>query len=514
MHQKNFAWLIIILGIILLFPSLGKVPLWIYDEVRNAQCAREMYLRGDWIVPTFNGSLRTLKPPLHYFFMFGGFEIFGINEWGARFFSAICGLLTLLVTFLFIQHYSSIRHAFVTCLVLLASTHFLFEFRMSVPDPYLILLNTLGIFSTYAYFREIKLSWILIAGLSFGLSMLAKGPVGLVLPGAAIIAWIAWEKRWKQLFNWRLIPAAILMFAVAVPWYWAVHVQTNGEWTRGFFLEHNVGRFSEPMEGHGGIFLLVPLFILIGLLPASIFFGESLKNFKRRFTNPLMKLSLCVTAVFMIFYSISGTKLPNYPMPCYPFLAVLLGYIINKGLYDEKSMKMYPFLILLLVNVALPIGVYFGLKNEVNTVGLENYATALFILTFAAMLAVYFMMRKNFKRAMISTFAIYFVFHLLFFNWLYPTIYEQNPMSRTIDEVKTYDNVVAYQIFHPSYTFYLQDSVPVFDDLDKLEAHLDSSNSVVISRESFGEDLERIGLKLQASEHDIFESSTTVLYAK
>jgi 4-amino-4-deoxy-L-arabinose transferase-like glycosyltransferase len=57
-------------------PGLGKTPLWIYDEVRNAECAREMYERGDWIVPTFNGGLRTLKPPLHYYFMFGGFQNF------------------------------------------------------------------------------------------------------------------------------------------------------------------------------------------------------------------------------------------------------------------------------------------------------------------------------------------------------------------------------------------------------------------------------------------------------
>ena len=84
-NQKYF-WLLLGLSALLLFPGLGKTPLWIYDEVRNAECAREMYERNDWIVPTFNGGLRTLKPPLHYYFMFGGFKIFGVTEWGARFF--------------------------------------------------------------------------------------------------------------------------------------------------------------------------------------------------------------------------------------------------------------------------------------------------------------------------------------------------------------------------------------------------------------------------------------------
>ena len=66
---KSKIFLAIIgLSALLLFPGLGKTPLWIYDEVRNAECAREMYERGDWIVPTFNGGLRTLKPPLALLF--------------------------------------------------------------------------------------------------------------------------------------------------------------------------------------------------------------------------------------------------------------------------------------------------------------------------------------------------------------------------------------------------------------------------------------------------------------
>ena len=77
-NQQKYFWLLFGLSIVLLFPGLGKTPLWIYDEVRNAECAREMYERGDWVVPTFNGGLRTLKPPLHYYFMFGGFKIFGV----------------------------------------------------------------------------------------------------------------------------------------------------------------------------------------------------------------------------------------------------------------------------------------------------------------------------------------------------------------------------------------------------------------------------------------------------
>jgi len=516
-NQQKYFWLLLGLSALLLFPGLGKTPLWIYDEVRNAECAREMYERGDWIVPTFNGGLRTLKPPLHYYFMFGGFKVFGITEWGARFFSAVFGVLTIFITYFFVKKYASQRQAFITCLVLLASTHFLFEFRMSVPDPYLIFLNTLSIFTAFAFFnrdryQEKKFYWLLICAVTMGLGALTKGPVAIALPGAAILIWLIWEKKIKEIFSWKILVAGIIMFAVPIPWYLLVDKATNGAWTKGFFLQHNFGRFSEPMEGHGGPFIIVPLIVLLGMLPASIFIGEAFKKFKTRVSNPFLKLAFCVVAMFIVFYSISSTKLPNYAMPCYPFVAILLGHFINNA-GEENKAKLYPFIILLIINIALPIAAYLGIKKEVNTSGMENLAAFLIILTIAAITAFYFMLKKNFRKAIISSFVLYFLFHILFFNWLYPAIYKQNPMSKTIDMVKKYDKIVSYQIFHPSYTYYLPGRVPVFKNLDSLKTYLQKNKAAVISRKNFAEELRSIGLKEQASVHDLFEGNTTVIFS-
>jgi 4-amino-4-deoxy-L-arabinose transferase-like glycosyltransferase len=510
-HRK-YIWLLLGLSIVLLFPGLGKTPLWIYDEVRNAECAREMYERGDWIVPTFNGGLRTLKPPLHYYFMFGGFKIFGVTEWGARFFSAVFGVLTIFITYFFVKKYSTQRQAFITSLVLLASTHFLFEFRMSVPDPYLIFLNVTSIFTAYLFFTDKKNYWLLLCAVTMGLGTLAKGPVAIALPGAAIFIWLVWEKRLKEILSWKILVAGIIMFAVALPWYLLVHKETNGEWTKGFFLQHNLGRFSEPMEGHGGPFIIVPIIILLGLLPASIFIGESFRKFKTRFSDPFLRIAFCVVAIFVVFYSISSTKLPNYAMPCYPFVAILLGSFINKA-WEENKARIYPFIILLIINIALPIAVYLGIKQEVNTKGMENIAAFLLLLTAAAIIAFYFILKKNFRKAALGAFILYSVFHIIMFNWLYPSVYKQNPMSKTIDMVKKYDKIVSYQIFHPSYTYYLPNRVPVFKNLDSLKAYLQTNKAAVISRKNFTEELKSIGLKEEASVHDLFEGNTTIIYS-
>lgn len=515
MQQNNpidkYFWLLAGLSVILLFPSLGKAHLWILDEVRNAECAREMWERGDWIVPTFNGTLRTQKPPLHYWFMAGGFELFGATEQGARFFSAVMGVLTVLTTYFFTARYSSKLHALVSSLVLLASTHLLFEFRMSVPDPYLIYFNTLSIFTVYAYFVERKFYWLLIGAVAFALGVLAKGPVALALPGLALLGWLIWEKKWKAFFHWHILVAGVVVLAVAVPWYLLVHQATDGAWTQGFFVEHNIERFSGPMEGHGGLFIIVPLFVLVGLLPASIFIGESMRNFRERYSRSFIRLAFCVLVAFVAFYSVSGTKLPNYPMPCYAFVALVLGYYITLALEGKAKTRTYPFIVLLVINLALPIGLYFGIKSEVETRGYEGNAVLLVILTIAAITSLVLYKRKGFKPAVTSLLVFYILFNLVFFNYLYPTVWNNNPLSKSLPELKKYDKVVGYKLFHPSFVYYLPERVQEFDDAASLQQYLRTNEALVLTRQSYLSELQPLGLDTVAIRHDMFETSTTAL---
>jgi 4-amino-4-deoxy-L-arabinose transferase-like glycosyltransferase len=382
---------------------------------------------------------------------------------------------------------------------------------MSVPDPYLIFFNTLSLFTVYAYFQEKKFSWLLIAAVAFGLGTLAKGPVAIALPALAILCWLVWEKQFKQLFHWHVIIAIIIALAVALPWYILVDRATNGEWTEGFFFKHNIGRFSEPMEGHGGLFIIVPIFILAGLLPASVFIGESLKGFRKHFKDPFLKLAFCITIAFVVFYSVSGTKLPNYPMPCYPFIAIILAYFVQQGLKGDIQTRLYPFIILLVINIALPIGLYFGIKNEVELKGEELNAFLLLLLTIGSIICIVIYKRKGFKYAMTGLMIVYTIFNLVFLNYLYPEVYKNNPMSKTISEVRKYENVVAYKTFHPSYTYYLPRRIKVFDRTDSLQQYLQNNQAIIITRQASLPELSLLKLDTVAIHHDLFESSTTSL---
>lgn len=84
-------------------------------------------------------------------------------------------------------------------------------------------------------------------------------------------------------------------------------------------------------------------------------------------------------------------------------------------------------------------------------------------------------------------------------------------MTKTINEVRKYNEVVSYKIFHPSFTFYLPERVKVFESADSLKSYTTNNEVLIISREALTPELSTLELKEVAKHHDLFENHTTVL---
>ena len=195
--KKNFSISLIIFFISLLIFLANSWGLSIYslDEAKNSECAREMLERGDFIVPTFNYELRTDKPPLHYYFMILGYKIFGVNEFSARFFSAVFGALTVLITYLISARYLGTKIGLLSVLVLISSLHTAIQFHMAVPDPYLIFFINASLFSFLYGFEERKKFFIYLFYVFTAFGVLSKGPVAVVLPSFIIFLYLIFTKN-------------------------------------------------------------------------------------------------------------------------------------------------------------------------------------------------------------------------------------------------------------------------------------------------------------------------------
>ena len=370
-----------------LFVELGSARLWDRDEPRNARASHEMLARGDWIVPTFNGELRDHKPVLLYWGQMLGYLTLGESEFTARLPSALCALLTIFAVAVLASRLSGkpsgLSHEGYWSAGCMATCGlFVMAGRAATPDACLIAFSTLGIAalviaslapnSPYSSGRVARASWIpaLFGYTMLGLAALAKGPVGLILPLIVVHVWwlicnrmqqaagawetfnrrqptgqvpryvwqsccVAWDtfnplECFRAVLALRTIPGVLLSLLAAAPWYIAVGIETNGDFLRGFFLEHNVGRALGSMEGHNGSILFYPVAFLVGTFPWSMWvipvvlwcLKASRDNVVQR---QMVVLSAVWIGVYVFAFTAASTKLPSYITPCYAGAALALG---------------------------------------------------------------------------------------------------------------------------------------------------------------------------------------------
>ena len=367
-------WLLLAgVAAVLFFTRLGASPLWDRDEPRNARCAVEMLDRGDWIVPTFNGQLRTHKPVLLYWLMIPCFAVGGVSEATARFPSAVLSIATVLSTYWIGLSLWNHRAAWWGAIALASCLLFVVEARAATPDAALVCFVTLAL-ACYVHrlgSGEGPIRWQVselrqpsgsqtLGGwphaamyLAIALAVLAKGPVGLVLPIAVLVLThlaaslryrfdsgettrsdASWLVTWTTLIarilgQLRVLRGLLLLVCVAGPWYMAVTWQTEGQWLREFLVTHNLARAMEPMEGHGGGIWFYPMTLFVGFFPWSIFALPIalyvIRIWRDRSQRPAVGFLMAWLFVYLATFTVAGTKLPNYLLPVYPALALLTG---------------------------------------------------------------------------------------------------------------------------------------------------------------------------------------------
>ena len=270
-HRAGLYALLLLASAGLFLINLGGPSLWDIDEGNNAEAAREMWESDNWVVPSCNYQLRVDKPALLYWLQIAAYHFFGVNEFAARLPSALAALLAVLLTYELGRRQFGAAVGLLAGLILASSFLFCAAAHFANPDALLNAFTVLTLLFFWIGFDSGWRGWPLLAGASAGLAVLAKGPVGVLLPGAVALLFLLWSRRLRLLGNGRLLLGGLVFLLVALPWYVWVGIETKTDFLRGFFLKHNVGRFLSPMENHRGPIFYYPVVLLLGFLPWSLF---------------------------------------------------------------------------------------------------------------------------------------------------------------------------------------------------------------------------------------------------
>lgn len=318
----------LLLAALILFPflGLGTPPLFDLDEGAFTASTTEMFLRGDFLSSYLLGEPRHDKPILIYWLQAASVSLLGTGEFAWRLPSALASAAWILLTYGFVARVLD-RSAGLTAAMIVATAAGLTVItRAATADALLNLWLATAGYASWLWLREGARRWLYLAWLAMALGFLTKGPVALVIPGAAVLLWCASRREWRRFLACALAPGPLALFlAVATPWFVVQTAIEGPGFLAGFFLKHNLSRFDAPMEGHGGnYFYYVPV-VLVSLLPHTGLLLTALGRLRAAWRDDLLRYGLIWFLVAFVLFSFSGTKLPHYVYYGYGGLVVVLA---------------------------------------------------------------------------------------------------------------------------------------------------------------------------------------------
>jgi 4-amino-4-deoxy-L-arabinose transferase-like glycosyltransferase len=302
---------------------LGVPPLFDQDEGQYAELAAEIVQTGDALTLHVNGRPWYVHPPFYMWLVAATGRLLGFSEWSVRIWSALFSIVAVYATVLVGRALFGPRVALLAGAILTVTLQYLIQSRLAVFDTVLLAWMLLAVYAFYRGYTTHRRVEYMRFFLFAGLATLTKGPIGLVLPGLVLIAFVSLRRAWAR---WREVPwgAGLAVYAaVGLSWY-AAQIVLHGR----AFVSSNIGyytlhRYFGVVEKHAGPWYLYLPLAVFGGFPWTAFWPAAAALHVRRWrVSDGSLLVLLGVAIPILFYSGAQTKLPGYIMPIFPFAAV------------------------------------------------------------------------------------------------------------------------------------------------------------------------------------------------
>lgn len=473
---------------------------------------------GNWLTPTYNGENRYDKPILFYWLMAASYRVFGVNEFGARFPSALSGFLLGLVILLFVRSFDGERKALYAAFSFTLSIYFLVYSHAAVTDMALTLFITLSLFCFFLSLGRDKRAGRYLYGfyLFSALAFLTKGLVGVLFPFGIALVYLLIIDGVKGPRRALSMKGFILFLLVSAPWYLAQLAINGREFFEQFFIKHHFRRYTGVISGHRGPFYYYLPVLFIGMLPWITFLPGGIKSAFRdagksvsgsnnsteggsslSVQSPSIDLFAFVWLVFIVlFFSLSTTKLPNYVLPAVPAASILTG----AGMAREDRWRSYAYAVIAVMTFSGGI-VFLASPKYLVRLGVTDaawiYGAAAVFFAQAIVGFYAFVSRK----ALYGTTAVLVGMFLLLLSVKAMPLVGQN-LQGTLHKYSLYakerlgagEKIISYGINNPSIVFYSGHRVVRIGRVDELLPLLGGRGRILmIAKAKETEGLSRLG---------------------
>jgi len=367
--HTRFILILLVLSYFFLMFGNGIVSLTHPDEVFYVQTAKEMIQHKSWLVPYIFDGPQFEKPILFYWLLAGAIKEFGVSPFVARFWPSFFGILGVITTYwLAFMLFQNKRVAFFSGLILSSSFIYLALSRAVLTDMVFSILVVISLAFFYLGYTNSK--WknvgIIFCFIFSALAVLAKGVLGLLLPGLVVLAYLFYRKDLKFIKSWTFLLGMILFLLIAVPWHIYIYRLFGKEFIDEYVFNVHIRRIFDAEHPKSDTWHFYPLMMFGGIFPWSLYLIPGIALWFKELRNRSAKkdqiifLSLVIGVVFMIM-QVAHSKLASYIFPVFPAIAILLGYYLEKTslAHPTKGWKFISYLLAFLL-LGLAVGAIFA----------------------------------------------------------------------------------------------------------------------------------------------------------
>lgn len=505
-HHRVALGVLLGASALLLFLGLGANTIWDANEAFYVETPRQMVLTGDYVHPQFNGEPRMNKPVLSYWIVAGFYHVFGISVGVERLAIAIGALGIVVAAFVFGRALRSPMTGALAALLLLTAPRFVMFSRRIFIDIWITAFMTLALacFVLAETQPERRRRWLWLMYAAIGCGVLTKGPIAVLFPAATIGAWLILQGRWRDITRVSMVPGALIVLAIVVPWWAAIYMEQGWEPLRAFWLGENIGRFTESMQpGERDIFFYVPvvlgdlfpwtLFVVAGLISAvgSVWGGgpkghalHELRNLGtglRQGSGPasLSTLLLLWVVWHVGVFSFSETKQDLYVFPIVPALAALAADRMMAAWEQQRAWMGRATLATALLMVVVAAGLFwlFGGMAVVHQIAGANLLAVVLMLGAAA--AVILALARRTVPAVLTIAGAMVAANYVFALIALPAVEAFKPVVPMVELIRSRTRadapapvVAHYRTVLPSMAYYLERPIEDIFDMPTLLARV------------------------------------------
>ena len=343
--ENRYVPLLLALAIPAFFIALGANSIWDANEAFYVETPRQMIATGDYIHPTFNGQPRENKPVLSYWIVAGFYHLFGESVAVERLAIALGAIATIAATFLIGRAFSGTATGLLAALIFATAPRVLFFSRRIMIDVYLtcFLAIALACFVMALRSPARRTRYLVLMYVAVGLGFLTKGPVAIGLPALVLVVWLITERRVAALREMMLLPGALIVVAIATPWWLALYTARGWAPLYDFFITENLGRYASAMTTSRPFWFFVPVLLIDILLPWAPLLIVPLLTYWRGMAEPgrgaeamastaedlIRRLLWWWVIGIVLFFSMAASKEDLYIYPAMPAAAALIAHALR-----------------------------------------------------------------------------------------------------------------------------------------------------------------------------------------